>query len=370
MAGMIFMVLLCLLEVVRANACLQKMIEGYSGCERTDMKNIAILLVFAVATAISCSAESSATNRRDEALRKVGACLRRNEVSSRQCRKLKQNIQILVDVYRGGDKSVLPALLQFTYLTDFYDEALLNDPDGFLAAVDQLPEKAQREVAIGIAGGSFNLLTKPRFTALRAVLKGVPQSSPLKSVAQECLQQLETNNASLFLDYFPPQTFISRTAYLYTFWYSRDLYALGEQPLWPPTAGGATYRFTHLGAFTGPKSATLTVLPDGTGTVKIKALSPLWDRQEVDDSRAVSAEQVSRFLGALTKADYWHVPTEMQSRGLDGADWILEGRQGGQYHVVVRWCPGTGSREPEVLAFADAARLLLEFSGHKYNGGC
>jgi len=32
--------------------------------------------------------------------------------------------------------------------------------------------------------------------------------------------------------------------------------------------------------------------------------------------------------------------------------------------------PGTGSRDPEVLAFADAARLLLEFSGHKYTGGC
>ncbi len=260
---------------------------------------------------------------------------------------------------------------KFTYLTDFYGEALLSDPDGFLAAVNQLPEKAQQEVAIGIAGGAFNLLTKPRFTALRAALKGVPQSSPLKSIAQECLQQLETNNASLFLNYFPPQTFTSRTAYVHTFWYSRELYALGEQPLWPPESSEeTTYRFTHLGAFSGPKSVRLTVLPDGTGTVRIKALSPSRYRQEMDDSRTVSAEQVSRFLDILTKADYWHVPTEMPRRGLDGADWILEGRQGGQYRVVVRWCPGTGSREPEVLAFAGAARLLLDFSGHKYNGGC
>ena len=335
------------------------------------MKTRATLLVFVVTIVISCNAESSPTARRDEAVRKIDACLRRNEVSSRQCRKLNQNIQTLIDVYGGGDKSVLPALLQFTYLTEFYDEALLNDPDGFLAAVNQLPEKAQREVAIGIAGGYFKPVSKPRFAALRALLTSISQSSPVKSVAQKCLQQLETNNASLFLNYFPPQSFAGRTADLHTFWYSRDLYALGEQPLWPSASSGVTtYRFTHLGAFTGPKSATLTVLPDGTGTVRIKALSPSRDRQEMDDSRTVSAEQVRRFLGAMTKANYWHVPTETPIRGLDGADWILEGRQGGQYHVVVRWCPGAESRDPEVLAFADAARLLIEFSGHKYNDGC
>ncbi|HEX3092059.1 MAG TPA: hypothetical protein VHW72_05510 [Candidatus Angelobacter sp.] len=334
------------------------------------MRTSAILLVLAVTTVICCNAESSPAARRDEAVRKIDACLRRNEVSSRHCKKLNQNVQVLVDAYRGGDKSVLPVLLKFTYLTEFYDEALLNDPDGFLAAVNQLPEKARKEVAIGVAGGYFRRLTEPRFAALRALLTGVPQSSPIKSVAQECLQQLETNNASLFLNYFPPQTFTGRTADFQTFWYSRDLYALGEQPLWSPVSSGVTYRFTHLGTFTGPKSATLTVLPDGTGTVTIKALNPSRDKQEMDESRAVSAEQVSRFLSTLAKADYWNVPTELPARGLDGAEWILEGRQSGQYHVVVRWCPGTGPRDPEVLAFADAARLLLEFSGHKYKGGC
>jgi hypothetical protein len=334
------------------------------------MKISAILLVFAVTAVTSSNAESNPAARRNDAIKQIGVCLRRNEVSSRQCKKLKRNIQLLIDAYRGGDKSVLPVLLKFTYLTDFYDEALLSDPEGFLGAVGQLPKKAQREVAIGIAGGYFKPVTKPQFGALRALLTEIPQSSPIKGIAQECLQQLETNNASLFLDYFPPETFTGGGVDLQTFWYSRDLYALGEKPLWPLDSSGVTYRFTHLGAFTGPKSATLTVLPDGTGTVRIKALNPSRDKQEMDDSRTVTAEQVSKFLGALAKADYWRVPTEKPSRGLDGAEWILEGQQNGRYRVVVRWCPGIESRDPEMLAFADAARLLLEFSGHKYNGGC
>jgi len=232
------------------------------------MRTSAILLVFAVTTVIFCNAETSPAARRDEAVRKIDACLRRNEVSSRQCKKLNQNVQVLVDAYRGGDKSVLPVLFKFTYLTEFYDEALLNDPDGFLAALNQLPEKARKGVAIGVAGGSLRRLTQPQFTELRALLTGVPQSSPIKGVAQECLQQLETNNASLFLNYFPPQTFTGRTADFQTFWYSRDLYALGEQPLWSPDSSGVTYRFTHLGAFTGPKSATLTVSTPAAGVIK------------------------------------------------------------------------------------------------------
>ncbi len=335
------------------------------------MRRGAILLAFAATAVLCCSAESNPTARRDEAVRKIDACLRRNEVSSRQCKDLNRNIQFLVDVYRGGDKSVLPILLKFTYLTEFYDEALLNDPDGFLTALRQLSDKKRREVAIGIAGGYFGPVRKPEFSALRTLLTSVPESSPNKTVAQECLKELETNNASLFLNYFPPWTFTSRAADFQIFWYSRDLYALGEQPLWPIVPSGLTvYRFTHLGAFTGPKSTALTLLPGGTGMIRIKALSPGRDSVVMEDSRPVTVEQVRKFLDALNKADYWHVPTELPSLGLDGAEWILEAVQNGQYRVVLRWCPGTESHDPQVVAFAEAARFLLELAGQKHNGGC
>ena len=194
-----------------------------------DMKTSVILLAFAVAAAVPCGAGSSPAVRRDEALQKIEACVRRNEVASRQCKHLNRNIQTLVDTYRDGDKSVLPVLLKFTYLTDFYDEALLSDPEGFLATVQQLPEKEQREVAVGIAGRYFRPVPKTQFVALRSLLTSVPESSPLRSLAQECLKQLETNNASLFVDYFPPQTFAGPTAAFDIFWYSRELYGPGRE---------------------------------------------------------------------------------------------------------------------------------------------
>jgi hypothetical protein len=335
------------------------------------MRTRAILLVFTFAVSILSHAESTPTTRRDEALRKAKACLHGHEASSRQCKNLNQNIQIPVDVYRRGDNSVLPTLLHFTYLTDFYDEALLSDPEGFLAAIKELPEKEQIQVAEGIAGGPFRSLEKERFEAVRKLLTGIPESSSTAHIAEVCLKALETNNASLFLNYFPPQTFTSRADNFQMFWYSRDLYSMAEKPLWPPSSSlQTTYRFTHLGAFTGPKTVSLTVLPDGTGSVRTKAMSVSHDALEIDDTVAVTPEKIARFSSALTKTDFWNMRPEEPSRGLDGAEWILEGVQNGKYHIVVRWCPAIESPSPQALAFADAARLLLEFAGHKYKGDC
>jgi hypothetical protein len=284
---------------------------------------------------------------------------------------LNQNIQILIDAYRGGDKSVLSTLLHFTYLTDFYDEALLSDPEGFLTAVKELPDKEQRDVAIGVAGGWFKPLEKERFNAVRTLLRERPESSSTAHVAEGCLKTLETNNASLFLSYFPPQTFTSGAANFQVFWYSRDLYSMAEKPLWPPSSSTqTTYRFTHLGAFTGPKTVSLTILPDGTGSVRFKAMDVSHGALRLDESAAVTPEDTSRFLSLVKQSDFWNMASEQPSRGLDGADWILEGVQGGEYHVVVRWCPAVESQSPQTLAFVDTARLLLELAGHKHKGDC
>ena len=75
-------------------------------------------------------------------------------------------------------KSVLPTLFRFTYLTDFYGEALLGDPDAFLSALNQLQEKDQKAVAAGIAGPTVGLRNKERFEAIRAVLNGIPDAAP------------------------------------------------------------------------------------------------------------------------------------------------------------------------------------------------
>jgi hypothetical protein len=94
------------------------------------------------------------------------------------------------------------------------------------------------------------------------------------------------------------------------------------------------------------------------------------DALETDDTVPVTPEEIARFSTALAKADFWNMQPDEPSRGLDGAEWILEGVRDGKYHMVVRWCPATESNSPQALAFADAARLVLEFAGQKYKGDC
>jgi len=335
------------------------------------MKISAALLVFVLVVPPSSFSQSVPGNRRDGAIKEINNCLRRNDVSSRECRNLNQNIETLIDVFKTGDKSVLPVLLHFTYLTNFFADALMSDPNGFLTAMAGLPENDQRAVAVGLAGGAFSPLPKPRYEAIRDLLLSIPDRSPTSNVAKLCVREVQTNNASLYLDYFPPGTLTGRAATFTVYWFSRDLYSLGEKPLPPEVRTNATiYRFTYLGAFSGPMSVTLNVMPDGGGTVIMKSASESRDALATGDSLPVSQAKVSQFVQGLQRADFWHMPPDVPSTGMDGAEWILEGVRSGEYHVAFRRCPGDDGRTPNSLAFAESARLLLEFAGHKHSPGC
>jgi hypothetical protein len=43
----------------------------------------------------------------------------------------------------------------------------------------------------------------------------------------------------------------------------------------------------------------------------------------------------------MLKPDFWKEPTEVDSRGCDGSEWVLEGAAAGKYHVVDRWEGGS-----------------------------
>jgi len=330
------------------------------------MKFVPPALLFALVFSTSSYAEASLAARRDKALEQIKSCLQRNDVSSRQCSSLNKNVETLVEVYEKGDKSVLPTLFQFTYLTDFYDDALLADPKGFLSALALLSKEGRQSVALGVAGGTFGLHSKKEFDVLRALLASVQESSSSEETAQQCLHALESNNASFFVDYFPPHTFTSRSATFQIHWYSRDMYALGEKPIWQTLANGeTTYRLTLLSAFSGPRVITLSIMPNGTGSLTIKSLNN--DRLVflIDEQTSVSTERVIAFRALIDKAQYWRMPAEIPDRGMDGADWILEGLQSGTYHVAIRWCPDNHPHSEQEAAFAKAASMLFEFAGHK-----
>jgi hypothetical protein len=322
-----------------------------------------LVIASALGVPASSSADSSGSERRDKALKGIEACLRRNEVSSKECKGLNKDVQTLVDVYRQGDKTVLPTLLRFTYLCDFFGEALIGDPEGFLSAVSHLSEREQQAVEAGVAGGMFGV-AQPRFEAIRMTLTGVPDSSPNYQLARTCLVTLEMENASLLVNYFPPQTFTGRSGDFEVHWFSRELYALQEKPLWLLTSENERiYRITVLPAFSTPESATLTVSPDGTGNVRFRATDSRRQHLDADTTRAISAQQVVDFTVILNRIQYWQLPTELPQMGLDGAEWILEGVQDGRYHIVLRWCPGK-------TPFGEAGRGLFHLAGQKSRGVC
>jgi hypothetical protein len=328
--------------------------------------------LLAVLLSILSYADSSPTVRRDVALKAINACIQRNEVSSRECKKLNASVQTLVEVYKQGDKTVLPTLFRFTYLTDFYGDALLADPEGFLTAMGRLPEMEQKGVAAGIAGGMFGLRTRERFEEIRRLLSKLAESESTKQAAQVCLKTLERKNASFFLTYFPPQTFTSRAADLQVRWFAADMYALGERPIWPPAGAETTYRFTYLPAFTGPTVITLTVSSDGEGRIAVKTITGDREITSLDETVVVPPDRTVRFFTLLDHANFWATPTELPTRGLDldGAEWIIEGVQDGKYRTVIRWCPDIERRSTEEIVFADVGRFLFELAGHKHVGRC
>lgn len=313
------------------------------------------------ATATSSYSDSSSSEIRDSALKGIELCLKRNEAASRECRSMNKNVQTLMDVYRQGDKTVLPTLLHFTYLTDFFGEALIGDPDGFLATVSDLPELSQQAVAIGVSGRPIGL-QRPRFEAIRATLMAVPDSSPNYPVAKACLRTLETENASFIENYFPPHTFSGRAGDITVRSLSRTLRLLEEKPLWPPALETTrTYRITVLPCLAVPESATLTVLGDGSGHIDYRTLDVRRHRLSVDKSKSVNSKRVSDISSLLDQIQFWQLPTESSQLGLDGAYWVLEAVQDGKYHVVLRWCPGKASS-------GRVGRNLLKLAGHRASG--
>lgn len=145
-------------------------------------------------------------------------------------------------------------------------------------------------------------------------------------------------------------------------WYSKYLRAMQEPSLsCGPRADGEAYRFLWLRSFHHPIAvriekvgslATLSAVElDGTGghapgtTVK-------------RTRRDLSAAEESKLVAKLDQARFWEMRRDQDRFGSDGAQWILEGVDNGQYQVVQRWSPGPG-------AYSDVCILLLDFAGFR-----
>jgi hypothetical protein len=368
------------------------------------MRRTSILILLA---SILSYADSSLSARRDAALKSFNACMQHRKVASRECRAWGANVGTLIYVYKHGDKTVLPTLFRVPILTDFYGDALLADPGGFLTEMSRLHEKDQKAVAAGMAGDSpLGLLPKERFEAIRALLMGIPDSDPNKVTSQICLKAVERENARFFMSYFPPQTFRSPADFRIRR-FSTDMYALGEKPLWPLDSEPETiYRLTYLPkrtggwrlagearkSLTGPTLVSLSVSLNGDGRITIKTIDGDREVTKVDETVSASRDQVARFLALLDQAHFWTTSTELPSgvresymtqngwkkeyvrdKGapqiMTEGGWIMEGVKVGKYRTVVRWCSDITRGNSDEIRLEDARRLLFELAGQEHVGG-
>ncbi len=149
-------------------------------------------------------------------------------------------------------------------------------------------------------------------------------------------------------------------------WYSRNLRALREPSLLNLSANAVVYRFTWLRTFHHPICVRITIRDDNAATVVWKVASGQagYDpgRLVTNSQRDIGGVQLDRIRNLLRQIDLPHQPTELDSDlvGLDGAQWILEASEHGNYTVLDRWSPENGPlRELGLFLCLDVAELRI-----------
>jgi hypothetical protein len=123
-------------------------------------------------------------------------------------------------------------------------------------------------------------------------------------------------------------------------WYSKHLRAMGESQL--QESALETYRFLFLRTFHDPvavriscveRSCDLTAVRlDGSGGYEPGSVA---ERK----STKLSEQETSRIRALMAAARFWDKPPADSRLGLDGAQWILEGRRQKNYHLRDVWSP-------------------------------
>jgi hypothetical protein len=70
---------------------------------------------------------------------------------------------------------------------------------------------------------------------------------------------------------------------------------------------------------------------------------------------ALTPDAWEKLQQALNAAQFWALSTAGEEVGLDGAQWLIEGRRGQTYHAIDRWSPRG--------AVHDLGRLFFDLAG-------
>jgi len=128
---------------------------------------------------------------------------------------------------------------------------------------------------------------------------------------------------------------------------------------------GQTYRFLWVRTFHHPIAIRVT-LSGSTGSLVAIELNGQGGyepgnvlrrkEQRLTETEAMLVTTVVRD-GRFWQTDTTHRP--LGEGGLDGAEWIMEGRRGSSYHVTHKWSPRYGRYREMCLTFLRLSRLRV-----------
>lgn len=125
-------------------------------------------------------------------------------------------------------------------------------------------------------------------------------------------------------------------------WYSQELLALDEEAIY--TSKGQIYRFSCFPSFSDQVVVRIEINNYGTADLYYKvgdgiAASGYGGGISRSEKAELNQNETQEFLAILDNADYWSLPIEIESSGLDGHNIIVEGVKDGKYHIIDRWVP-------------------------------
>jgi hypothetical protein len=172
--------------------------------------------------------------------------------------------------------------------------------------------------------------------AALAVGSGAVLTDDGAPVAESCAESPEVR-------YFPVGTFGPRNSDLFVReWYSKHLVAMEE----PSLSCGVledteTYRFLWLRTFHNPVAIRVFRLGDDYG-LKAVVLDGAggYDPGHVSRrvTRAMSHDEWQTVITRLEGVQFWQMAKNRADLvGFDGAQWIVEARRNGRYHIADRW---------------------------------
>lgn len=127
-------------------------------------------------------------------------------------------------------------------------------------------------------------------------------------------------------------------------WYSEHLKALDE-PILTDSTSRQVFRFTWLRTFHNPIVVRIENYENVINLYwKVSDGAGGYEPGEIieNKSKELTLSDWTTFYNKINQADFWNLPTVSKDLlGTDGAQWILEGKVPGEYHVVDRWLGGS-----------------------------